>query len=401
MPRTSLSRRAPVALGAAIALTAVLLPALPAAAEPAPACVAPNAPMQVTADCIDPLYAQPVIDAETDETSPVPHHRVSGHFEGTNIQFNIYLHARSRQGASGTVDSSSTPTRPRSRRARTRHGRAIAPSDSRWRVAGTPCKRGTTSSHSGTGTPPPPRSSRRQVAADYYGSDREIFGYLYGPSGGSFQTVGAAENTDGVWQGFVPMVQAVPTPNSYNFNGRSAAELILGDKADQIRDALLPGGSGDPYATLDEAERAMLTELHLLGIPLEGLGEPRLSARLRPRLLRLGPRLRRPARLRPDLRRRLLERARATSAPRTSPLGAAGARPNWPRWATPSGTAGTSPSASRTAISSPPPTRDGSRSTSSATRTARRSTRSAPSASRSSPAPYPGTPRSTGRSTAR
>jgi len=109
-----------------------------------------------------------------------------------------------------------------------------------------------------------------QVAADYYDSDREVFGYLYGPSGGSLQTVGAAENVQGVWQGFVPVVQAIPRP-SY---GRPAAELILGDKAGQIRDALMPGGSGDPYATLDEAEKAMLTELHRLGIPWQGWENP-------------------------------------------------------------------------------------------------------------------------------
>ncbi len=102
MTRLPRPRRAPIALGAVIALTAILLPAIPAAAEPS-ACAqsGPAAPMQVTADCLDAQYAQPVIDAETDETSPVPHHRVSGHFEGTNIQFNIYLHAAAGQGGVG------------------------------------------------------------------------------------------------------------------------------------------------------------------------------------------------------------------------------------------------------------------------------------------------------------
>ena len=100
MTRLPRPRRAPIALGAVIALTAILLPTIPAAAEPS-ACAqnGPAAPMQVTADCLDALYAQPVIDAETDETSPVPHHRVSGHFEGTNIEFNIYLHAEQDKAA--------------------------------------------------------------------------------------------------------------------------------------------------------------------------------------------------------------------------------------------------------------------------------------------------------------
>jgi hypothetical protein len=47
--------------------------------------------MQVTADCVDPTYGR---YSQTDETVPVPHHRVRGHFEGTNIQFTIYLHAQ-------------------------------------------------------------------------------------------------------------------------------------------------------------------------------------------------------------------------------------------------------------------------------------------------------------------
>ncbi|WP_040569060.1 PKD domain-containing protein [Microbacterium yannicii] len=267
MPQTSLARRAPVALGAAIALVAVLLPAVPAAAAPAP-CVqsAPNAPMAVTADCIDALYAQPVIDAETDETSPVAHRRVSGHFEGTNIQFNIYLHAeqdkaqwdgRFFQYTYPTTFAAGQSTARASDRA---IGFALA-------SGGYAVQAGNGSISLGYRHSAAAAKFAETLAAEYYGSDREIFGYLYGPSGGSFQTVGAAENTEGVWQGFVPMVQAVPTPNSYNFNGRAAAELILSDKAEAIRDALLPGGSGDPYATLDAAESAMLTELHKLGIP--------------------------------------------------------------------------------------------------------------------------------------
>jgi hypothetical protein len=34
---------------------------------------------------------RPVIDSELDLTTPVAHHRISGHFEGTAIKFTIYL----------------------------------------------------------------------------------------------------------------------------------------------------------------------------------------------------------------------------------------------------------------------------------------------------------------------
>src|SRR4051794_108102 len=90
--RTTL-RRWPLAGMAALTLVATAFTG-PAAVAAEPVQCAPDArgAWQITADCIDPLYAQPVIDAETDETHPVPHHRVAGHFEGTNIQFTFYFH---------------------------------------------------------------------------------------------------------------------------------------------------------------------------------------------------------------------------------------------------------------------------------------------------------------------
>lgn len=243
------------------------------AAEPVQCAADARGAWQVTPDCVDPLYTQPVIDSETDETTPVAHHRVSGHFEGTNIQFNIYLHpaadkakweGRFFQYTYPTTFTPGTNTSWASDRA-IEFGLASG---------GYTVQAGNDFLSLGYRHDAAAAKFAEQVAADYYGSSREIFGYLYGPSGGSLQTIGAAENVQGVWQGFVPVVQAVPQPNSYPSNGRSAAELILSDKAGQIRDALLPGGSGDPYATLDDAERAMLTELHALGIPWRAWENP-------------------------------------------------------------------------------------------------------------------------------
>ena len=273
MRRSGPRRFAPAALAAAAALTLTLISAPPASAEPA-ACVEPaaNAPMQVTADCIDPQFTQPVIDSEADETSPVPHHRVSGHFEGTSISFNIYLHAQADKAKwDGRFFQYTYPTAFTGPSTALASDRAIgfALASGGYSVAA-----GNTFVSLGYRYDAAAAKFAKTVAASYYGSDRPIFGYLYGPSGGSFQTVGAAENTEGVWQGFVPMVQGVPTPSSYNFNGRAAAELILGTKAAQIRDAVLPAGGGNPYATLDPAERAMLKEMLALGIPLKAWEDP-------------------------------------------------------------------------------------------------------------------------------
>ena len=269
---STLARRGGLsAVAATLVLGTGLGTAGPALAAPAE-CATVGRAMQVTADCLDPTYAKPVIDSRTDETAPVPHHRIRGHFEGTNIQFTIYLHSQENKSqwegrffqytypvVFGPGDTSQADDRA--------IGFALS-------SGGYAVQAGNTSFALGYRHAAAAAKFAETVAAEYYGSQRPIFGYLYGPSGGSFQTVGAAENTTGVWEGFVPLVQAVPQPTMYNFLGRSAAELILGDKADQIRNALLPGGSGDPYAGLDEAERIMLRELHALGIPWKGWEYP-------------------------------------------------------------------------------------------------------------------------------
>ncbi|WP_331949506.1 hypothetical protein [Pengzhenrongella sp.] len=229
--------------------------------------------MQVTADCLDPTYATPVIDSQTDETAPTPHHRVRGHFKDTNIQFTIYLHSQENKAQwKGRFFQYTYPiVFPGAQDTSMADDRAIGFALS---SGGYAVQAGNKSVALGYRHAAAAAKFAKTVAAEYYASDRPIYGYLYGPSGGSLQTVGAAENTTGVWEGFVPLVQAVPQPTSYNFLGRAAAQLILGDKDDQIRAALLPGGSGDPYAGLDEAERAMLKEVHALGIPWKGWEYP-------------------------------------------------------------------------------------------------------------------------------
>lgn len=267
--------------GGAAALTATLLLGAGFAVSPAQAadeCVPDGDAMQVTADCVDPAYT-PVIDGEaTNETSPVAHRRIRGHLENasggdTGIQFTIYLHPGADKDKwegrffQFTYPTAFTPEQDTSYATDRAIGFALA-------SGGYAVQTGNAGVSLGYRHTAAVAKFAETVAAEYYGTDAPIYGYLYGPSGGSYQTIGAAENTTGVWEGFVPMVQGVPQPTSYNFLGRSAAELILADKADDIRAALLPGGSGDPYATLDEAESAMLTELHALGIPWQAWEYP-------------------------------------------------------------------------------------------------------------------------------
>jgi hypothetical protein len=110
----------------------------------------------------------------------------------------------------------------------------------------------------------------RLVAQQMYGSHRP-YGYIYGGSGGAFQTVAAAENTVGVWDGTVPEVMGTPNSIPSNFTIEIYALRVISQASfAKIVDALAPGGSGDPFAGLSPAEQAALREAERLGFPLRG-----------------------------------------------------------------------------------------------------------------------------------
>jgi hypothetical protein len=106
----------------------------------------------------------------------------------------------------------------------------------------------------------------RTVAAEIYGPHR-TYGYLYGGSGGAYQTVTSAEMTTGVWDGFVPYVMGSPQSIPNCFTVRVNALRVLKDKWPSIIDAIEPGGSGDPYAELNDEERGALEEATRTGFP--------------------------------------------------------------------------------------------------------------------------------------
>jgi hypothetical protein len=106
----------------------------------------------------------------------------------------------------------------------------------------------------------------RTVAAEIYGPHR-TYGYLYGGSGGAYQTITSAEMTTGVWDGFVPYVMGSPQSIPNCFTVRVNALRVLKGKWPTIIDAIEPGGSGDPFAGLDDEERAALEEATRTGFP--------------------------------------------------------------------------------------------------------------------------------------
>lgn len=213
-------------------------------------------PLQITPDCVDGDYATAIIDGEVDRAHPVPHRMVSGHFDRTAIDFNIYL---PHDGWDGRFFQLVYPLQ-NSTAENQEIGFGADSGGYTVRVKGAGGYRADAAA----------AKLSRAIAKDYYKTSKDqIYGYIYGGSGGSLVTVGAIENTFGVWQGAVPLVQAVPVSNPNNFCIRAFAGLVLEEVSEEIANAVRPGGSGDPFEGLDDMRSDVLREVTELGIPMQ------------------------------------------------------------------------------------------------------------------------------------
>jgi hypothetical protein len=240
----------------------------------------PQSQVRVTADSVDPVYNRPVVEIDEQRAEPVPHRYVHGRFDGTEARFSFYFPPAAQyegrffhntypmalvadigpfpiefevaMGDLGfTIDSGAFYVQ-------TNNGGLFRvagadPAIAAYRVNAAAAK------------------FARTFSQEVYGPHK-VFGYLFGGSGGAYQTQGAAENTSGVWDGFVPFVPGCDHAIPSMMSARMHALRVLRqrDRFPGIADAMEPGGSGDPYAALNEEEAAALRELSLLGHPLRG-----------------------------------------------------------------------------------------------------------------------------------
>ncbi|KAI1250140.1 hypothetical protein MGN70_007192 [Eutypa lata] len=215
----------------------------------------PNGPMLVTADCIDPDYNQPIINSKTFKNSTTPYTLYSGHFEGTTVDFNIYFPGKSNWD--GRFFQTVYPSFTKDAEAET-IAFGVESGAYTVQITGTIGYRADAAA----------AKFSKVVAADFYGEpSRRIYGYVYGASGGSYQTAGAMENTEGVWDGGIPIVQAVPVSIPNNWATRALGGLVLRNKSSEIQEAVRPGGSGDVLSILSDTEKAVWLEVTKMGIP--------------------------------------------------------------------------------------------------------------------------------------
>lgn len=232
----------------------------------------------ITADSVDPTYNQPYIDVNEVRHDPVSHRYVHGGFTGTDARFSFYFPKKGRYA--GRFFHNTYPLATTS---------DIAPFPIPFDVAtgnlGFTIDSGayyvqTNLGGADRGGDPAIGAYRvnaaaakysRVVAAELYG-DHRPYGYLFGGSGGSYQVMGSAQNTSGVWDGFLPYVLGTPNAAPSVFTVRTHALRVLRreNRFPAIMDAISPGGSGDPHADLNDEELAALDEATLLGYPPRG-----------------------------------------------------------------------------------------------------------------------------------
>jgi hypothetical protein len=236
--------------------------------------------MQVTEDSVDPIYNQPYVEVDEWRQEPAPHRYVHGGFKGTDARFSFYFPPKERYAgrfhhntyplaisadvgpfpiafdvATGDLgfsfDSGAYYVQTNNGASFSRA--AADPSIAAYRVNAAAAR------------------FSRQLAAEMYGEHR-AYGYLYGGSGGAYQTIGGAEHTSGVWDGFMPYVLGCnnAVPSFWTARMHALRVLRRRNRFPAVMDALNPGGSGDVYAELDEEERGALREATLMGFPPRG-----------------------------------------------------------------------------------------------------------------------------------
>jgi hypothetical protein len=271
----------PVAAAVVAAGVSPVVAATATASDPAPVCQAPfpGGPVFITDTCTDPVLNQPYLDVPTGQlgskTDPATGVTVSylyfhGGFTGTNARFSFYFPLPASGQYKGRFFETTFPT--------VSQEDAIAPSTIVFTISNGAY---VVSSNNAGGVPAGGRLAgyranaaaakySRVVAAQVYPNSARPRGYIYGGSGGAYQTLGAMENTSGVWDGGVPFVPGVPNAIPSFMTVELLALRILGDKLPQIADAVAPGGSGDPFAGLSPLQQSVLQEVTRLGFPLRG-----------------------------------------------------------------------------------------------------------------------------------
>lgn len=229
----------------------------------------------------DPLFTQPYVDIDEWRDVPVRHRYVHGGFKGTETLFSIYFPPKQQYQRRFFQPLNPTPGNENGAQRQTARDNPAVTMDLTTIAFAAASGAYLVESNMGSRNMFPASEDHtiggfrasaavaqysRVLAAQMYGPHRP-YGYVFGASGGSLKTISCIESTHGVWDGAVPYVTASDMAIPSHFAVQAHAIRMLKDKFSTIIDAVDPGGSGDMYAGLDDAERAALAEVTRMGFP--------------------------------------------------------------------------------------------------------------------------------------
>jgi hypothetical protein len=259
-----------------------------ASADP-PVCA--GDPLFITNECADPRFNNPVIDLVEERTDPLPHTYMHGFFPDTDARFSLYfpppeqyegrffLQTHQLQGdenfqgggAGGSLESNLTFSfASGGYYVRTNLGGIENPI--------TPLPMGAVDTtirgyRVNTEAARFSREKANELYAESHGEHRP-YGYIYGGSGGSYMTICTLQQTSGIWDGGVPYISANHMATPYTYTVRILALRLIRDtgvnKFPEVMDAIDPGGSGDPLATLNAEQAEAFEEATRFGFPPRG-----------------------------------------------------------------------------------------------------------------------------------
>lgn len=224
----------------------------------------------------DALFNDPYIDVDEWRAYPVRHRYVHGGFRGTDTRFSVYFPPT--ELYEGRFFQHITPVPESENLAQKAVGQAdkigfsIASGAYFLETNGGGADYGVP----GRSTDPTIAAYRANAASAQYSrviarqifGEHRPFGYAYGGSGGGYRTIGGAENTSGVWDGFVPYVIGSPVAVPNVFSVRMHAQRVLRGAFEQIIDASEPGSGPGAMEGLTADQRAALQEVTQMGFPL-------------------------------------------------------------------------------------------------------------------------------------
>ncbi len=237
----------------------------------------------------DPFFGTPYIDEDEDRTEPLPHRMLHGGFAGTDTRFRFYFPERAGYegrmitplfgGHGGTEDFFGSPfgVMAGGLPMVVRLGGYMVESNQGHVGDDIDPKGGDDPTIYGHRASNEVARLSKFVAAQVYG-EAPHHCYVFGGSGGGRRSPLCLENGPDVYDGAVPYMgggDVAPLGSTRRIKGAQVmsfasmfnCQRILGDKLADVIDAMAPGGSGNPFSTLDTHQREELASLYRQGYP--------------------------------------------------------------------------------------------------------------------------------------